>query len=182
MPDCFTSAAGTVNFISSGTFTAGNIYTAQLSDASGSFATAVTIGTLSSTANSGTINITIPSGTASGTNYKIRIRSSAPVVTSNLSADITINLTGPCVSAATDFFRSRATGNWNATATWESSATGTAGTWITATLTPGFNARTISIRNGNSVTVSASVYMDEVIIDNGGILINDMPGVKCIDF
>lgn len=182
LPDCFTSAPGTVDFISSGTFTAGNIYTAQLSDASGSFATAVTIGTLSSTANSGTINITIPSGTASGTLYKIRIRSSAPVVTSNSSADITINLTGPCVSAATDFFRSRATGNWNATATWESSATGTAGTWITATLTPNFNARTISIRNGNSVTVTASVTVDEVVIENGGILINDIPASNSLTF
>ncbi|MBK9382991.1 MAG: hypothetical protein IPN39_16950 [Chitinophagaceae bacterium] len=99
-----------------------------------------------------------------------------------MSADITINLTGPCVSAATDFFRSKATGNWNTIATWESSATGTAGTWITATLTPDFNARTISIRNGNSVTVSASVTVDEVIIDNGGILINDMPASNALTF
>lgn len=175
LPDCFTSASGTVDFTSSGTFTTGNIYTVQLSDASGSFATAVTIGTLSSTANSGTINITIPSGTASGINYKIRIRSSAPVVTSNLSADITVNLTGPCVSAATDFFRSRATGNWNATATWESSATGTAGTWIPATLTPDDIAQVITIRNGHKVNLISSVYIDEVVIENGGILDNQMP-------
>lgn len=70
-----------VSFTSTGTFNAGNVFTAQLSDASGSFASPVTIGTLSSTANSGTINATIPPGTPPGTGYQIQIISSDPAVT-----------------------------------------------------------------------------------------------------
>ena len=58
----------------------GNVFTAQLSDASGSFASPVAIGTLSST-SSGTINAVIPANTMPGTNYQIRIISSTPAAT-----------------------------------------------------------------------------------------------------
>ncbi|MFN8288226.1 MAG: PKD domain-containing protein [Chitinophagales bacterium] len=61
-------------------FGTGNVFTAQLSDASGSFASPVSIGTLTSTA-SGTISATIPSSTANGTGYRIRVVGSAPSFT-----------------------------------------------------------------------------------------------------
>src|SRR5947207_2088433 len=48
-----------VNYTGSG-FVAGNVFTAQLSDATGNFASPTSIGTLTSTGNSGTINATIP--------------------------------------------------------------------------------------------------------------------------
>lgn len=57
---------------------AGNMFTAQLSNASGSFAVPVTIGTLAGYA-SGTINATIPVGTAAGTGYRIRVVSDKPL-------------------------------------------------------------------------------------------------------
>jgi gliding motility-associated-like protein len=87
-------ACSTVNvpFTSTGTFTAGNIYTAQLSDATGSFAAPTSIGTLASTANTGAITATIPCGTPSGTGYRIRVISSAPAaVGSDNGVNITIN-------------------------------------------------------------------------------------------
>ncbi len=56
-------------------FQAGNIFTAQLSDASGSFASPVNIGSRTAT-NAGTITAVIPPATTPGSNYKIRIRSS----------------------------------------------------------------------------------------------------------
>jgi len=59
--------------------TTGNIFTAQISDASGSFAAPTTIGTLTLTATSGTINATIPTGLTAGSGYKVRVNSSAPV-------------------------------------------------------------------------------------------------------
>jgi len=94
---CSTGASGTVAFTSTDVFNAGNVYTAQLSNASGSFASPVSIGTLTSTANSGTINITIPPATASGAGYKIRVVSSNPIVTGTESAVFTVTLTGgPC--------------------------------------------------------------------------------------
>lgn len=57
---------------------AGNTFTAQLSNASGSFSAPVTIGTLAGYA-SGTINATIPVGTTAGTGYRIRVVSDKPV-------------------------------------------------------------------------------------------------------
>ena len=61
--DCSTDDTGFIAFTSSGTFNAGNVYTAELSNAAGSFAAPISIGTLSSTANTGSINITIPAAT-----------------------------------------------------------------------------------------------------------------------
>ncbi len=69
-----------VSFTTNAPATAGNIFTAQLSDALGSFASPVSIGTLTST-NAGTIAATIPGGTAVGSAYRIRVVSSSPVVT-----------------------------------------------------------------------------------------------------
>lgn len=97
--DCNTSTtdAGTIDFTSTGTYNTGNIYTVELSDASGSFANPVEIGSLSSIANSGTINFTIPATMATGTGYRIRIVSSDPSVTSgDNGSDITITQTGTC--------------------------------------------------------------------------------------
>ncbi|MCX6237610.1 MAG: hypothetical protein NTY07_08655 [Bacteroidia bacterium] len=86
-------AAVSVAFTITGTFTSGNVFTAQLSDASGSFTTPVNIGSLTQT-TAGTISGTIPAGTASGSGYRIRVVSSTPVITgtdngSNLTVDAT---------------------------------------------------------------------------------------------
>jgi hypothetical protein len=79
--DAFNSQVVNVPFTSTDVFGGANVYTAQLSDASGSFASPVNIGTLTSTANSGTIAATIPAGTAVGTGYRIRVISSLPPIT-----------------------------------------------------------------------------------------------------
>ncbi|NVO01326.1 MAG: T9SS type A sorting domain-containing protein [Bacteroidetes bacterium] len=93
---CPAGIAGTLTFTSNATYS-GNTYTAQLSDASGSFASPVNIGTLVSDANSGTINLIIPAGTPTGVAYQIRIISSSPHVIGSSTAAFTINLTGgPC--------------------------------------------------------------------------------------
>lgn len=54
-----------------------NIFTAQLSNSSGSFASPTNIGSIAST-NSGFIQATIPIGTPAGSGYKIRVVSSNP--------------------------------------------------------------------------------------------------------
>lgn len=68
----------------SGTYNTGNVFTAQLSNSSGSFSSPTTIGSVTST-NAGTIAATIPNGTTVGAGYKIRIISSNPSVTNNPS-------------------------------------------------------------------------------------------------
>jgi hypothetical protein len=89
-PYCAGASFG-LAYTATGTFNSGNIFTAQLSDASGSFASPTNIGTLAST-TSGTINATIPGATPTGTGYRIRVVSSDPsVVGSDNGANITIN-------------------------------------------------------------------------------------------
>ena len=69
-----------VSFIGDGNANAGNVYTAQLSNSSGSFASPVTIGTLASTSSSGTIACTIPVTGTTAIGYKIRVVASNPSV------------------------------------------------------------------------------------------------------
>ncbi|TAL67075.1 MAG: T9SS type A sorting domain-containing protein [Bacteroidetes bacterium] len=84
-------ATVSVPFTATGTFNAGNTFTAQLSNATASFAAATTIGTLSST-NSGSINCTIPTNTPPGNGYRIRVVSSNPSIDgSDNGTNITIN-------------------------------------------------------------------------------------------
>jgi acid phosphatase type 7 len=83
----------TVNipFAVNSSFSNGNIFTAQLSDAAGSFAAPVDIGSLSSI-TSGTISATIPSNALIGTGYRIRVVANTPnCIGSNNGQDITIN-------------------------------------------------------------------------------------------
>ena len=77
-----------INYTAVGSYTSGNVFTAQLSDASGSFASPVNIGSVTAT-TSGTISATIPS-TPDGSNYQIRIVSSTPPTTGPGSDNISI--------------------------------------------------------------------------------------------
>jgi len=69
-----------VPYTVAGTFTAGNVFTAQLSNESGSFASPSNIGSVTST-TSGTITAQIPSGAIAGSGYRIRVISSTPATT-----------------------------------------------------------------------------------------------------
>jgi hypothetical protein len=81
-----------VDFTSTGTFNAGNVYTAELSDATGSFAAPTNIGTLNSTANSGIITAVIPGATPAGNGYRIRVVSDNPAtIGSDNGSDLVIN-------------------------------------------------------------------------------------------
>ncbi|MBK6482413.1 MAG: T9SS type A sorting domain-containing protein [Chitinophagaceae bacterium] len=107
-----------VSFTATGTFNAGNIFTAQLSDASGSFSSPITIGTITSI-TSGMINAIIPLVTPAGTAYRIRVVSSNPAVTgSDNGQNITINAPScdvPTGTFASNITSSSAKTNWNAT-------------------------------------------------------------------
>jgi uncharacterized repeat protein (TIGR03803 family) len=79
-----------VAYTATGSYGAANIFTAQLSNASGSFANPVAIGNTTS-ATSGTIEAVIPANTTSGTGYRIRVVSSNQAVTgSDNGNDLTI--------------------------------------------------------------------------------------------
>jgi hypothetical protein len=88
-----------VPFTITGSFTAGNVFTAELSSSTGSFTIPVTIGTLNSTQN-GAIVASIPS--RAGTGFRIRVVGGNPVVVgSSVSITLvanpfpTISVSGP---------------------------------------------------------------------------------------
>ncbi len=84
-------SAVSVPYTASESFNAGNVFTAQISDANGSFASPVSIGTRTGT-TSGIISATIPSGTATGVHYRIRVIASDPAITGDDNgSDIAIN-------------------------------------------------------------------------------------------
>jgi hypothetical protein len=67
-----------ITYSTSGSFNPSNIFTAQLSDINGSFTNPVIIGSKKSAA-AGTINAIIPSGTTTGSKYRIRVIASTKV-------------------------------------------------------------------------------------------------------
>ena len=72
-------------------FPQGNVFTAQLSSSTGSFANPVSLGPVQAgVANS----VTIPANSAAGTGYRIRIVSSSPDLTSSASAPLRVNAVG----------------------------------------------------------------------------------------
>ena len=81
-----------VPFTVTGTVNPANVYTARLSDGTGSFASPTTIGTLTSSATGNlTIPTIIPSGLAAGTGYRIRVDATAPIIVgTDNGTDITI--------------------------------------------------------------------------------------------
>lgn len=81
----------TVNYTVTSAFGAGNIFTTQLSDASGSFISPVNIRTVSATGNGGGACL-IPFTTPSGSGYRVRVISSNPTFTSQSNGvDLTVN-------------------------------------------------------------------------------------------
>ena len=82
-----------VGYAAYGSYLAGNIFTAQLSDSAGSFANPLNIGTLASTSLAASIPSVIPYNTPQGAHYRIRVISSLhpAIIVINNGSDITIN-------------------------------------------------------------------------------------------
>ncbi|MCF8457939.1 MAG: DUF11 domain-containing protein [Bacteroidales bacterium] len=141
-----------VPYTITGTYTSGNVFTAQLSDANGSFASPTSIGTLSST-NAGTISATLPSG-ISGTAFRIRVVSSTPITTgSDNGSDIAIN-TIPTITGTTP-------GSRIGTGTVTLGATASSGTinWYAAS-TGGSSLGTGTSFTTPSISTTTTYYVD----------------------
>jgi hypothetical protein len=190
-------AAISVPFSSAGTFNAGNVYTAQLSNASGSFTNPTTIGTLSSTANYGTIAANLPVNTAAGSAYRIRVISSNPSKTgSNNGTNLTIkSCAAPTNMSAGSITKSSAVISWNAAAcanryNLQYKKTGTS-TWTTVSVTTppytitglakktkyDYRAQTVCTADGTSTssytstkTFTTLAVRDESLTETPGLL------------
>ena len=75
-----------VTITTTGSFSANNQFSIQLSDVIGSFsATPIVIGTSSTT---GVVSVTVPSETVNGSGYRVRAVSTRPVVTGSLGLGV----------------------------------------------------------------------------------------------
>ncbi|MBC3542128.1 PKD domain-containing protein [Rufibacter sp. H-1] len=89
-PLCANGAVA-IPFTVSAAFGSNNVFTAQLSDANGTFTNPIAIGTLKGT-DSGSIDALIPANTPAGVNYRIRVISSSPdKISAANSTALTIN-------------------------------------------------------------------------------------------
>jgi len=85
------------------------------------------------------------------------------------------------VYSANEMFRSNASGNWNATSTWQMSTDG-GFVWFAATKSPNDSAGVITVRSPNTVTVTVSVNADQLVVNSGGIIsINSLISLTLID-
>jgi hypothetical protein len=69
----------------------------------------------------------------------------------------------------TGAYRSAESGNWNTPAIWERY---NGATWQVASASPSSSDGIITIRNGNSITITANVTVDELVVESGGVLTN----------
>ncbi|GAB3838289.1 hypothetical protein GCM10028821_39700 [Hymenobacter jeollabukensis] len=165
-------SALSVPFTTQGVFGGGNVFTALLSDASGSFASATSIGSisLSGTSVSGIISATIPAGAAVGTGYRIRVDASAPATSS--SNDNGTNLAVQAVSYTwtggynTNWFDGR---NWSCgqvpTAT--SNVIISTGSYYPIVTGTGAVVNNITVINGASFQVSSTFTIYGNVVSNG---------------
>lgn len=161
-----------VNYAPVGTYDSGNIFTAQLSDAAGSFSSPVAIGTLAS-AVSGTINVAFPESTVAGTGYRIRIVSSSPAATGESNAaNIVITATPIPVAAAQSFCTSATIANLqvalleNAAKKWYASATSELELAATQPLVSGNYYVTQTLNNCESGRLLVAVTINPSAIPN----------------
>lgn len=122
-----------------------------------------TLGTGTVVYNSGGISFN-DTGLTPGTSYTYIFYSEN---FSYYSEGSTANATTTAVSASTDYYRSKTTGNWNTAGSWESSDNGSSN-WVSATLVPGSSANAITILNGHNITLDANVYVSGLTINSGG--------------
>lgn len=152
----FQATPVTVSYTAVGTYNGANIFTAQLSNASGSFAAPVNIGNVTAV-TSGTINATIPAGTAGGSGYRVRVVASAPSVNgSNNGTNIQINAAlAPSVSIVTDHP--------------DPICSGTSVIFTATPLNGGIAPSYQWKKNGNNVGTNSNIYTDATLI-NGDVV------------
>lgn len=169
-------------------FQPGNVFTAQLSDASGSFATPLAIGSLASTNLTGVIKCSIPSSVSVGSGYRIRIEASnAHFISPDNGKNLLINNTVPvnislgadvsiCEGKTTKLqptgtISSGATYLWNTGSTAPFINVGTAGTyWVQVSSACGVGSDTVSVNVFPYPTVS--IGNDTLICEGQSITLN----------
>ncbi len=166
LPACVTAATGgalgNITFTSAGAgFTGSVTYTAQLSNASGSFASPVTLGSVTNSAGPGAYTITgatVPANTASGTAYAVRVVTTSPAVTgSSLTAQTIARYTVAVTPAGAQTIPVGGGGGALLTAAPAGSGTATV-SWRYATMSGGATTAVASAATGTTYTPTGTDF------------------------
>jgi hypothetical protein len=135
----------------------------EISKTSGSdFTSSLTFAQSDGSVNETIIYARLKAGLATGS------YSSENITCSCEGADDRIITCSGTVTSPPMHYRSKITGNWGDNSTWESSTDQT--TWSNASLSPTSNDYTITIQNGHTITIDASVTADQILVESGGQL------------
>jgi hypothetical protein len=148
-----------IPFTAVGTYNSGNIFTAQLSNSSGSFSSPTVIGTLTGT-TSGTIIATIPNSISLGGGYQIRVVTSNPSLSDNPSLPITVVAVcpPPCPTSLT--LESTADDYSNGILIKEANAS----TGVIVATNKITNTANVTYRAGKSITLNAGFKADNGVV------------------
>ncbi|MFM1875452.1 MAG: hypothetical protein RL266_1189, partial [Bacteroidota bacterium] len=155
------TASVSVPFTITGTFAGTNDFAAELSDASGSFASPTVIGTLDNTSTAGTISATIPASVSAGTGYRIRVVGNDP---STVGSDNGTNLVVNNFAAPTSFAAS--CGNGEASAAWTNP-----GCFDEVMVVASSSAFTTALPTGNGSAYTASLTFGSGTTFDGGSVV-----------
>ena len=185
-----------VHFITKGSFNSGNVFTAQLSDASGSFASPTNVGSVAGITN-GNINVIIPANTVLGSGYRIRVIASNPAIvgsdngsdfsiSSNFTASIpdakalpngvlvnTVYL-GYSPASSITIIADSSISNGNYLYMWSNGSTSQAIT-VSPTVTTGYSV-TITNESGCFATTSKIINVVDVSCSNGKVYMCHITG------
>lgn len=145
------SASFNVDYTILGTFNAGNVFTAQLSDASGNFGSPTTIGTVTSVTAT-TISATVPAGTAAGSGYQVRVVSDNPAA---IGTPQPITITAAPVNVTG---QSATPGNSQVTIGWINPSG--AGCWNDIMIVAKATAFTSAVPSGNAYVHNSNNFTD----------------------
>ena len=73
-------------------------------------------------------------------------------------------------AAVSGEYRSKASGNWNATSTWQRF---NGSSWVNATASPTSSDNIITILSGHTVTITGNVTADQIVVNSGGTLVQN---------
>lgn len=173
-----------VSYSGDGPANTGNNFTVQLSNAAGSFASPISIGSLSSTANTGSISCTIPSNTPAGNGYRIRVIASNPsIIGTDNGANISIQnsiTTSGIISGPTTICQGQTNVSYTCTAVTNATTYNwSLPTGFTITAGANTNAITCTIA-ANAISVNISVSTSNICgngptSSNYAVTVNALP-------
>ncbi|MES2772893.1 MAG: hypothetical protein V4722_01825 [Bacteroidota bacterium] len=158
-------------FHKTGTYNPGNVFTVQLSDSLGSFASPITIGSVADT-TSRIVTCGIPKTIPNGNQYRIRVVSSNPVVT-GIQNDIPITLrTAPDLGPDTTLYVVCAAETLSLNTAYN--FTGLTRQWTTLTpTTAGIGVYGVIVTNSNGCTDTAFVTVKQDVAQWTGAISSD---------